>query len=202
VVTTGTDQTAAQGVQARLNAPLALSLGAVENAPTGQYGSPIELALETDWVTTNFTWQNPAINDQYVQWRIKYYDLSGNFYYTPVMIFAVGTPTAVTVSSFTGLPYLNTVQLDWQTAIEVGLVGFNVYRSETLDGVKQKLNDDLIPVQYPGQMMGASYHFVDGVDQGQRYYYWLELVKNQGSELVGPVVLDTDYLIRLPLLGR
>ena len=94
------------------------------------------------------------------------------------------------------------MQLDWETANEVGLVGFNVYRSETPDGVKQKLNDNLIPAQYPDQMMGAEYGFTDGVDQGKRYFYWLELVTNHGSELLEPVILDTDYLIRLPLMIR
>ena len=112
------------------------------------------------------------------------------------------SPTAVTISSFSGIPYLNTVQLDWETANEMGLVGFNVYRSETFDGVKQKLNEDLIPAQNPDQIIGAEYRFTDGVDQGLRYHYWLELVFIQGSELLEPVVVDTDYMIRLPLMNR
>ena len=60
-VTTGSDQTAAQGVLARLNAPLTVTPGPVENAPTGQYGSPIVLTPGSGWVMTSFNWQNPAI---------------------------------------------------------------------------------------------------------------------------------------------
>ena len=84
----------------------------------------------------------------------------------------------------------------------MGLVGFNLYRAETLDGAKHKLNADLIPAVNSGQMLGASYQFSDVVEQGKRYYYWLELVKHQGTELLEPVAVNTDYLIRLPLMIR
>ena len=118
------------------------------------------------------------------------------------MSFAIGTPTAVTVSSFTGSSHLGTAQLDWETANEIGLLGFNLYRAETLDGARHKLNANLIPAEHSGQMQGASYQFFDAVDQGKRYYYWLELVKRQGAELLDPVAVDTDYLIRLPFIKR
>ena len=154
------------------------------------------------WVPTSFNWQNPAYNNQYIHWRIKYLDASGNFQYTPAMSFAIGSPTAVTVSSFTGSSHLGTAQLDWETASEIGLLGFNLYRAETLDGAKHKLNANLIPAEHSGQMQGASYRFSDVVDQGKRYYYWLELVKHQGAELLDPVAVNTDYLIRLPLMIR
>ena len=84
----------------------------------------------------------------------------------------------------------------------MGLVGFNLYRAETLDGAKHKLNAVLIPALNPDTLLGASYQFFDVVDQGKRYYYWLELVKHQGTELLEPVIVDTDYLIRLPLMIR
>ena len=111
-------------------------------------------------------------------------------------------PTAVTLSSFTGSSHLGTAQLDWETASEIGLLGFNLYRAEVLDGAKHKLNADLIPAEHPGQIIGANYQFTDAVEQGKRYYYWLELVKTHGTELLDPVVVDSDYLIRLPLMIR
>ena len=51
-------------------------------------------------------------------------------------------------------------------------------------------------------MVGASYQFFDIVDQGKRYYYWLELVTSHGTELLDPVAVDTDYLVRLPFVRR
>ena len=123
-------------------------------------------------------------------------------YANPEPAISLASPTAVTVSSFSSLAHLSSVQLDWETANEVGLVGFNVYRSQTLDGVKHKLNADLITAEHSGQMLGASYQFFDVVEQGKRYYYWLELVKHHGTELLDPVIVMTDYLIRLPLMIR
>jgi hypothetical protein len=125
--------------------------------------------------------------------------------YTPLLqswSLTSAAPTAVTVSSFSGSSHLGTVQLDWETANEIGLVGFNMYRSETLDGAKQKLNVNLIPAQYPDQMLGSSYQLIDAVGQGQRYYYWLELVRTNGIELLEPLVVDADYLVRLPLMVK
>ena len=123
-------------------------------------------------------------------------------YADPEPTVSLASPTAVTVSSFTGIAHLSSVQLDWETANEVGLVGFNLYRAETLNGAKHKLNANLIPAEHTGQVIGASYHFSDAVEQGKRYYYWLELVKHHGTELLDPVIVMTDYLIRLPLMIR
>ena len=119
-----------------------------------------------------------------------------------VTIYYSNTPTAVTVSSFTGSSHMGTAQLDWVTASEIELLGFNLYRAEVLDGLKHRLNPNLIPAQHSGEMVGASYQFSDVVEPGRRYFYWLELVKNQGTELLEPVIVDADYLVRLPLLFR
>jgi len=97
-VVTGADQTAAQGVLAQINAPLTAStFGDAENAPTGRYGSPIELTPGTGWTPTSFTWQNPAIVNQMVSWRIKYCDVSANCSYTPAMTFWVGASISITL---------------------------------------------------------------------------------------------------------
>ncbi len=117
-------------------------------------------------------------------------------------LYTLYIPTAVTVSSFTGSSHLSTAQIDWTTANEIGLVGFNLYRAETLDGLKHKLNANMIPAEHSGQIIGASYQFIDAVEQGKRYYYWLELVTTHGTELLEPLAVDTDYLIRLPLMIR
>ncbi len=146
----------------------------------------------------------PSPDGRYLQYRATF--TSDNTGTTPtlenVTITYSNAPTAVVVSSFTGSSHMGTAQLDWETASEIGLLGFNLYRAETLDGAKHKLNADLIPAEHSGQMLGASYQFSDVVDQGRRYYYWLELVKTQGTELLDPVAVDTDYLIRLPLMIR
>jgi hypothetical protein len=111
-------------------------------------------------------------------------------------------PTAVLVTSFTGKVQLGKVQLDWETVSEVGLVGFNVHRSESLGGMKQQLNTDLLPAKNPGQLIGATYQFSDDVGQGQHYYYWLELVLTEGTKLIDPLIVDTNYWVLLPAIMR
>ncbi len=112
-------------------------------------------------------------------------------------------PTAVTLVSFTGESHPRSVLLDWVTANEVGLVGFNLYRSDTLGGVKQKLNPSLIPAQTPGSLTGNSYQFQDGtVVSGKTYYYWVELVMTGDNQEYGPVSLLAPYWLWLPMMTQ
>jgi hypothetical protein len=136
-----------------------------------------------------------------IRWRVSAKDTSDNWTTSEIYIFNL-TPTAVVVSSFTGKAHPGTVTLDWETANEIGLVGFNVYRSDSLDGEKQMLNTDLLPATNPGQMIGAAYQFNDKVDQGQHYYYWLEVVTTDGNEWFEPVVQNTSYWTFLPAIIR
>lgn len=111
------------------------------------------------------------------------------------------SPTAVTMASFMGMSFREKVELDWETVNELNLVGFNVLRSEALDGEKQQVNADLILAQVPGQLGGATYRFSDMVGLGQRYYYWLQPIPGQ-AELIGPVMVQADYIFHLPLMAR
>jgi hypothetical protein len=114
------------------------------------------------------------------------------------------SPTAVTLASFTGSSQPNRVQLDWATGTETGLVGFNLYRSETQGGVKQKLNASLIQAKTPGGLIGNSYQFQDGsVVSGKTYSYWIELVMQEGgNQDYGPVSLLAPYWLWLPMTHR
>lgn len=111
-------------------------------------------------------------------------------------------PTAVTLSSFSGSTQLRTIQLNWETAQEMGLDGFNVWRSETLDGNKVKQNGELIVAQHTGQNLGGVYQYSDVVSAGKSYYYWLEQVQTNKTEMTGPVILTTDYMFHLPVIRR
>jgi hypothetical protein len=96
----------------------------------------------------------------------------------------------VELLSFDAAPQGKGIRVTWETAAEIDNSGFNLYRAESLKGVKSKLNVNLIPSQVPpGNPMGASYKFVDGTVQSKvTYYYWLEAVDIYGkTELFGPV---------------
>lgn len=104
-------------------------------------------------------------------------------------------PTAVMLSSFTGESQYQAVTLNWQTVNEISLQTFNVLRSTTLAGEKQLVTT----LAAKGEPMGALYHFKESVAPGQTYYYWLELVKESGSELSGPMMVTVRYPTFIPL---
>jgi serine protease len=99
-------------------------------------------------------------------------------------------PTAVELLSFTATGKLRSVLLRWETASELDIAGFNIYRSKTKTGVKKLINPEIIPsLAYPGSPTGAVYTFKDKTAKpGVLYFYWLDVVDLEGgSTLYGPV---------------
>lgn len=95
----------------------------------------------------------------------------------------IANPSAATVINFAATPLVRSIQLSWETTSETNNMGFNLYKSKTLDGKKFKVNKELIPSNVlPGSMLGASYEFIDkGLSPIQTYYYWLEDVDTDGN---------------------
>jgi len=91
-------------------------------------------------------------------------------------------PTAVELLSFTAKSRLQAIVVKWETASEIDNIGFNLYRSQTVEGPWIQLNDHLIPSQVPpGSPVGAVYKFRDtAVEPGVLYYYLLEDVDIRG----------------------
>jgi subtilisin family serine protease len=99
-------------------------------------------------------------------------------------------PTAVELLSFTATGKLRSVLLRWETASELDIAGFNIYRSKTKTGVKKLINPEIIPsLAYPGSPTGAVYTYKDKTAKpGVLYFYWLEVVHlEEGTTLYGPV---------------
>lgn len=99
--------------------------------------------------------------------------------------------TAVDLISFSAEGTEAGITLAWQTANEVDNLGFNIYRAESADGTRVKLNETLIPTMLmPGSLEGSAYTFEDlTVEEGIFYQYWLEDVDANGvTTLHGPVV--------------
>ena len=78
------------------------------------------------------------------------------------------------LASFTAQPSGASVLLEWTTASERGLLGWNVQRAERPTGPFVRLNDVAIPA-YGDASADTGYIFVDdGAGAGRRYYYVLE----------------------------
>jgi hypothetical protein len=110
-----------------------------------------------------------------------------------------GEPTAVTLSHFAATPSDRAILLEWETASEIDALGFHLYRSESVEAERVRLNAALIPAQNPGSAAGAAYTWRDeDVDPSVTYYYWLEDVDAHGAgTLHGPVNAELNPLRRL-----
>jgi hypothetical protein len=104
--------------------------------------------------------------------------------------------TAIELGSFTAIPKVGKVILQWATETETDNAGFNIYRSTSKDGDYTKINTSLIPAQ-SSSTQGASYEFVDNdVKNRKTYYYKLEDVDLNGqSTMHGPVNATPRWLL-------
>lgn len=93
------------------------------------------------------------------------------------------------------------IQLTWQTVQEADLIGFNIFRSETIDGNQVKINNELIPALTPGQIKGNQYQFVDvTAEKNKVYFYWIEWVGKDNLERFGPVTCNlVPFVVWLPM---
>ncbi|MFN2468535.1 MAG: hypothetical protein ABR521_10465 [Gaiellaceae bacterium] len=89
-------------------------------------------------------------------------------------------PTAVTVVSFAARRQAGSVELNWRTASEAGLLGFEVWRSSGKGAVKVKTV--LVSFHRPSGVRGASYRVVDGTARpGVRHTYRLRVIERNGA---------------------
>ena len=100
--------------------------------------------------------------------------------------------TAVRLSKFGVLEVVPAqVTLDWKTASEINTAGFNVYRSESVDGPYVRINSQLIPAS-TDSLVGGKYEYQDTtVSPGKTYYYQLEDVEYNGASTRHPAVSVT-----------
>ncbi len=82
----------------------------------------------------------------------------------------------------------NTAQLNWSTASESNLLGYNIYRNENMDSqTAQRINSNLITAY--NFSTGSDYTYIDDeIDVERTYYYWLESLElSNENSLYGPV---------------
>lgn len=115
----------------------------------------------------------------------------------------------VDVTSFTATPNSDGIYFEWETAAEIGIQGFHLYRQELcadpIDGASAapplRLNGALIPSQ-ADSAEGAAYSFLDAsASKGLSYSYWLEVIDAHGQATRhGPLRVEPARLY-LPLLA-
>jgi len=85
------------------------------------------------------------------------------------------------------------VIVEWNTASELDMAGFNLYRSTSQGGPFEKVNSQLIPASVD-PLAGGSYLYTDEqAFAGQMYYYELEAIEITGeSERFGPIEVRAE----------
>ena len=143
-------------------------------------GTATSVALSGLNYSTPYYWHVRAINGV----GTVYTDGSS----TDIWSFTTQAPTDVRLADFTLVSLPQGIQLNWQSAQENDLIGFNIYRSESPDGPQVQINYELIAAITPGELQGNDYVFLDTTAEvGKIYYYWVEWVGSTDTEQFGPV---------------
>ena len=113
----------------------------------------------------------------------------------------VSTPTGLVLASLQGEAQPDGVTIRWETATEVGVLGFSVLRGEA-GGEMGLMNEAFMFARYAGADRGAAYAYRDEqVVSGTSYHYALEVVRLDGSvDQGGDATVRVGWWVRLPLL--
>jgi hypothetical protein len=94
------------------------------------------------------------------------------------------TPTGVVLEWFDAAMTDGAMLVNWRTASEAGVLGFNVLRRPAAEAVFTAANAEFILAHYPGEERGAAYAFRDeGLGAGE-YVYRLEGIGLDGNAAV------------------
>jgi hypothetical protein len=88
----------------------------------------------------------------------------------------------VTLLNFTASDGEHAITLNWVTASEIDLVGFNLHRSTEPNGGFMRINPGLIPSQGTGPALNEYQYVDDAVEDGFLYYYKLSSIELDGNE--------------------
>jgi hypothetical protein len=95
---------------------------------------------------------------------------------------------AISVLSLYGIPGNQSITVQWETAAEFNLAGFNVFRSTNPSSNFSRINPELISAEGDA-FIGDIYAYTDQpLTNGQTYYYLLQIVRVDSSvEEYGPL---------------
>ena len=169
------------------------------NLETGEVNATYELyqaatdgtiaAVPTKTGTRNF------VNSNFIHYNSTIYPYFGeswhrvpnidNFSFT----YPENVTLPVTLSSFTAITTSNNfANIQWTTASESNLIGYNIYRNE-LENMNTAIRINPTYIQATNSATGSQYSYTDEeVEMNTNYYYWLQSTEIDGFvEIYGPV---------------
>lgn len=97
---------------------------------------------------------------------------------------------SIALNYFYGFPGNQSVTLEWQTAAELNLSGFILYRSNNASGSYQRLNSTIIS-STGNALLGDTYTYQDSnLTNGTEYFYRLDFIRSDQS-------VDSYYPLRI-----
>jgi hypothetical protein len=130
------------------------------------------------------------------------YILRGTGAGLPPEVGDIDIPLPIAMSAFTAVPADKGVMIKWRTESELNNLGFDVYRSESLDGRFAKVNQSRI--QGAGtDAIPHDYKFLDeSVEVGKTYYYYIKDISYSGMEGRSDVIkVIVDRTGKLKVVG-
>ena len=117
-------------------------------------------------------------------------------------IYTGTSPTSIDLISFKAAPAGSGILLKWQTGAEIDTVGFHLWRVDATDGDYSRITRSVIPAK--GDLVsGAFYSYGDsGVNPGERFFYALEDMDQNGVGTFHGPVSATAGSIRLIAPGN
>lgn len=110
-------------------------------------------------------------------------------------------PTAVTLADLAATPEAGQVTISWLAVLEQDVYGYNIYRADSLDGLRQKLNPE--PIEPRSLGLPTPYTFEDNtVQPGTTYYYWIEAWGPFGSDWSPVLAAVAKWLLGLGVVLR
>jgi len=92
-----------------------------------------------------------------------------------------GNTVPVELSSFAAHSVNGKVELTWTTQTETQNLGYYIFRSETANGTKVKLNEEMIEGALNSETRNDYSYTDDNVEADTEYFYWLADVATDGA---------------------
>jgi hypothetical protein len=148
----------------------------------------------------NFTDTGISTNILYRYWLLAITSDSVSMLTGVILVFDNGTaPPPVDLATYTVILYEMEAVIHWVTNNESDMLGYNIYRSEDPSiNNAYRMNDQIIPAVNISTTQ--SYSFVDSdLYENANFYYWLQMVKTDGSCYINDYVLISTGIDDIPI---
>jgi len=116
------------------------------------------------------------------------------------VIIWVGNPTSANLVLFKGIYQNEENQINWETANQNSFLGCDLYRADSVNGERMKINDRLI-LSTPS-MTNIFEHLDRNITMGHLYLYWLNCLRMSDFEMeeFGPIEVRSGFQGFIPMI--